>query len=74
MHRVSELTGLTIQDVHLSAGAHMYCRGPRAARTAAPLTSQTVAVLARQDLVGLHQRRQLPGPTPRPAQPAPPRA
>ncbi len=43
--RVSELTGLTIQDVHLSAGAHVYCRGKGRKDRATPLTSQTVAVL-----------------------------
>lgn len=43
--RVSELTGLTIQDVHLSAGAHVYCRGKGRKDRCTPLTSQTVSVL-----------------------------
>ncbi|HSZ29731.1 MAG TPA: tyrosine-type recombinase/integrase [Pseudonocardiaceae bacterium] len=43
--RVSELTGLTIQDVHLGTGAHVYCRGKGRKDRATPLTSQTVAVL-----------------------------
>lgn len=43
--RVSELTGLTIQDVHLNTGAHVYCRGKGRKDRATPLTSQTVAVL-----------------------------
>jgi integrase/recombinase XerD len=43
--RVSELTGLTIQGVHLGAGAHVYCRGKGRKDRATPLTTQTVAVL-----------------------------
>jgi site-specific recombinase XerD len=43
--RVSELTGLTIQDVHLGTGAHVLCHGKGRKDRATPLTSQTVAVL-----------------------------
>jgi integrase/recombinase XerD len=43
--RVSELTGLTIQDAHLNTGAHVYCRGKGRKDRATPLTSQTVTVL-----------------------------
>jgi len=43
--RVSELTGLTRQDVHLGAGPHVRCHGKGRKDRATPLTSQTVAVL-----------------------------
>ncbi|MGH3915839.1 MAG: site-specific integrase [Pseudonocardiaceae bacterium] len=43
--RVSELTGLTIQDVHLDTGAHVFCHGKGRKDRATPMTSQTVAVL-----------------------------
>ena len=43
--RVSELTGLTIQDVHLNAGPHVYCRGKGRRDRCTPLTSQTRSVL-----------------------------
>jgi site-specific recombinase XerD len=43
--RVSELTGLRIQEVHLGAGAHVYCRGKGRKDRVTPLTTQTVAVL-----------------------------
>jgi integrase/recombinase XerD len=43
--RVSELTGLSIQDVHLDAGAHVYCRGKGRKDRCTPLTSQTSSVL-----------------------------
>ena len=43
--RVSELTGLTISDVHLGPGAHVRCRGKGRKDRATPLTRQTVAVL-----------------------------
>ena len=46
--RVSELTGLTRQDVHLGAGPHVRCHGKGRKDRATPLTSQTVKVL--QDL------------------------
>jgi integrase/recombinase XerD len=43
--RVSELTGLAHQDVHLSAGAHVRCHGKGRKDRATPLTRQTVKVL-----------------------------
>ena len=43
--RVSELTGLAVQDVHLDTGAHVFCRGKGRKDRATPLTSQTVQVL-----------------------------
>jgi integrase/recombinase XerD len=44
--RVSELTGLTVGDVHLGVGAHVYCRGKGRKDRATPLTSHTVDILA----------------------------
>ena len=43
--RVSELTGLAVQDVQLGTGAHVFCRGKGRKDRATPLTSQTVEVL-----------------------------
>ena len=43
--RVSELTGLAVQDVHFDTGAHVLCRGKGRKDRCTPLTSQTVAVL-----------------------------
>ena len=43
--RVSELTGLRCQDVHLGAGAHVRCLGKGRKERCTPLTAQTVAVL-----------------------------
>ena len=43
--RVSELTGLARQDVHLGAGPHVRCRGKGRKDRATPLTAQTVKVL-----------------------------
>lgn len=43
--RVSELTGLAIQDVHLHTGAHVFCHGKGRKDRCTPLTAQTVAVL-----------------------------
>jgi len=43
--RVSELTGLTIGDVHLGTGPHAYCRGKGRKDRATPLTPHTVKVL-----------------------------
>jgi integrase/recombinase XerD len=43
--RVSELTGLSRDDVHLGAGAHVRCHGKGRKDRATPLTRQTVAVL-----------------------------
>lgn len=43
--RVSELTGLTRQDIHLGAGPHLRCHGKGRKDRATPLTTQTVKVL-----------------------------
>lgn len=43
--RVSELTGLRLQDIHLGTGAHVRCTGKGRKDRATPLTRQTVAVL-----------------------------
>ena len=43
--RVSELTGLKIQDLHLGAGPHVRCHGKGRKDRITPLTTQTVAVL-----------------------------
>jgi len=43
--RVSELTGLKIQDLHLGAGPHVRCQGKGRKNRITPLTTQTVAVL-----------------------------
>jgi site-specific recombinase XerD len=43
--RVSELTGLRCQDVHLGTGAHVQVTGKGRKQRATPLTRETVAVL-----------------------------
>lgn len=43
--RVSELTGLRIDDVHLGVGAHIRVTGKGRKKRAIPLTGETVAVL-----------------------------
>jgi integrase len=43
--RVSELTGLTISDVHLGTGAHVSCTGKGRKQRITPLTAGTAAVL-----------------------------
>ncbi len=43
--RVSELTGLTIGDIHLGAGAHVSCTGKGRKQRITPLTTGTVTVL-----------------------------
>jgi integrase/recombinase XerD len=43
--RVSELTGLTTDDVHLGTGAHVYCRGKGRKDRCTPLTTHTAGVL-----------------------------
>ena len=43
--RVSELTGLAHQDIHLGAGPHVRCHGKGRKDRATPLTAQTVKVL-----------------------------
>lgn len=44
--RVSEITGVTIDDVHLGNGAHVYCRGKGRKDRCTPLTTHTQQVLA----------------------------
>ena len=43
--RVSELTGLCCQDIHLGPGAYIQCLGKGRKQRCTPLTSQTVTVL-----------------------------
>lgn len=43
--RISELTGLTIADIHLDAGPFVHCLGKGRKERATPLTSHTVTVL-----------------------------
>jgi len=43
--RVSELTALTISDIHLTDGPHVQCFGKGRKQRATPLTSHTVTVL-----------------------------
>ena len=43
--RISELTGLTIGDVHLGTGAHVSCTGKGRKQRITPLTTGTAAVL-----------------------------
>jgi site-specific recombinase XerD len=43
--RVSELTALRVQDLHLGSGAHVRCTGKGRKERATPLTRQTVSVL-----------------------------
>jgi integrase/recombinase XerD len=43
--RVSELTGLTVSDVHLGPGAHVRCHSKGRKVRATPLTQQATAVL-----------------------------
>jgi integrase/recombinase XerD len=43
--RVSELTGLTINDIELGTGSHLRCRGKGRKDRCTPLTRQTVDVL-----------------------------
>ena len=44
--RVSELTGLTIADVHLGTGPHVSCNGKNRRSRCTPLTPPTVTTLA----------------------------
>jgi len=44
--RATELTGLTIGDVHLGTGAHVSCLGKGRKQRITPLTTATTAVLA----------------------------
>jgi integrase/recombinase XerD len=43
--RVSELTGLTIHDLHTGTGAHLTCTGKGRRQRATPLTPSTLTVL-----------------------------
>jgi integrase/recombinase XerD len=43
--RVSELTGLRLDDIHLGTGAHVVCRGKGRKNRITPLDTQTVEVL-----------------------------
>jgi integrase/recombinase XerD len=43
--RISELTGLIIDDVHLGTGAHVSCRGKGRKERITPLTTETVTTL-----------------------------
>jgi integrase/recombinase XerD len=43
--RVSELTGLAVDDVHLGTGAHLYCRGKGRKDRCTPLTTHTAEIL-----------------------------
>ncbi len=43
--RVSELTGLTTDDIHLGTGPHVYCRGKGRRDRCTPLTPATVQAL-----------------------------
>jgi integrase/recombinase XerD len=43
--RVSELTGLNRQDIHLGAGSHVRCHGKGRKDRATPLTSRTARVM-----------------------------
>jgi len=43
--RLSELTGLTISDIHLGTGVHVSCTGKGRKQRITPLTTGTVAVL-----------------------------
>jgi site-specific recombinase XerD len=55
--RVSELTALTCQDLHLGAGPHVHCVGKGRKDRCTPLTRQTVETLR----VWLQERGGLPG-------------
>lgn len=44
--RVSELTQLTLDDVHLGAGAHISCHGKGRKDRCTPLTTHTAGILA----------------------------
>ena len=43
--RVSEITGLTIDDLHVGTGAHVYCRGKGRKDRCTPLTTHTKQIL-----------------------------
>lgn len=43
--RVSEITGLTIDDLHLGTGAHVYCQGKGRKDRCTPLTTHTKQII-----------------------------
>ena len=43
--RVSEITGITVDDVHLGTGPHVYCRGKGRKDRCTPLTAHTKQIL-----------------------------
>lgn len=43
--RISELTGLTIADIHTATGAHVHCIGKGRKERATPLLPETIAVM-----------------------------
>lgn len=43
--RISELTGLTVDDIHLGTGAHVSCHGKGRKQRTTPLTTETVTTL-----------------------------
>ena len=55
--RVSELTGLYCQDVHLGTGANLQCTGKGRKQRCTPLTTQTARVLS----VWMQERQGQPG-------------
>jgi len=58
--RVSEITGVTIDDLHLGTGAHVYCQGKGRKDRCTPLTTHT-----KQIIIGwLDERRPAAGTTP----------
>jgi integrase/recombinase XerD len=44
--RVSEITGLAIDDLHLGTGAHVYCQGKGRKDRCTPLTTHTKQIIA----------------------------
>jgi integrase/recombinase XerD len=44
--RVGELTAVTVDDLHLGTGAHIYCHGKGRKDRATPLTAHTMKILA----------------------------
>lgn len=55
--RISELTTLTIADIHLGTGAHVTCTGKGRKRRVTPLTPTTLSVMTTY----IDERRQCPG-------------
>jgi integrase/recombinase XerD len=63
--RVSELTALTRDDLHLGAGPHVSCRGKGRKQRVTPLTAATVTVLREwlRELPASHDQILFPGRT-----------